>query len=121
MRRVAPSMLARERLQALLAGGAERESNIVSALVEAVSQMVVQELLEGEQGDFLGGRGRYERRETGQVGWRNGYEPGRLRTAEGAIEVAVPQVRGTGEPFRSPLPSFLELVRCCRDHGLCHC
>ena len=31
-------MLARERLQALLAGGAERESNIVSALVEAVSQ-----------------------------------------------------------------------------------
>lgn len=108
MRRVAPSMLARERLQALLAGGAERESNIVSALVEAVSQMVVQELLEGEQGDFLGGRGRYERRETGQVGWRNGYEPGRLRTAEGAIEVAVPQVRGTGEPFRSPLLSFLD-------------
>jgi len=108
MRRVAPSVLARERLQALLAGGAAAETNIVSALVEAVSQMVVQELLEGEQADFLGGRGRYERRDTGQVGWRNGYEPGRLRTAEGAIEVALPQVRGAGEPFRSPLMSFLD-------------
>jgi hypothetical protein len=76
--------------------------------VETVSQMVVQELLEAEQADYLGGRGRYERREVGQVGWRNGYEPGRLRTAEGPIEVAVPQVRGTGEPFRSPLMSFLD-------------
>jgi hypothetical protein len=108
MRRVAPSVLARERLQALLAGGAEQETNIVSALVEAVSQMVVQELLEGEQADYLGGRGRYERRDAGQVGWRNGYEPGRLRTAEGAIGIAVPQVRGTGVPFRSPLVSFLD-------------
>jgi hypothetical protein len=29
-----------------------------------------------------------------------GYEPGRVRTAEGVIELAVPQVRGVGEPFR---------------------
>jgi len=108
MRRVAPSVLARERLQALLAGGAEQETNIVSALVEAVSQMVVQELLEGEQADYLGGRGRYQRRDTGQVGWRNGYEPGRLRTAEGPIDIALPQVRGAGEPFRSPLMTFLD-------------
>ena len=108
MRRVAPSVLARERLQALLAGGAAAESNIVSALVEAVSQMVVQELVEGEQADYLGGRGRYQRRDAGQVGWRNGYEPGRLRTAEGAIDIALPQVRGTGEPFRSPLMTFLD-------------
>jgi hypothetical protein len=28
----------------------------------------------------------------GQLGSRNGYERGRLRTAEGAIDVAVPQV-----------------------------
>ena len=33
MRSIAPSVLARERLQALLAGGAEAETNIVSALV----------------------------------------------------------------------------------------
>jgi hypothetical protein len=37
-----------------------------------------------------------------------GYEPGRVRAAEGAIAVAVPQVRGASEPFRSSLMSFLD-------------
>jgi transposase-like protein len=108
MGRVAPSVIAREQLQELLTGGVGRGSNIVSALVETVTRLVVQELLEGEQADYLGGRGRYERRGEGQSGSRNGYEPGRVRTAEGAIEVAVPQVRGAGEPFRSSLMSFLD-------------
>ena len=39
-----------------------------------MTRLVVQELLEGEQADYLGGRGRYERRGEGQVGSRNGYE-----------------------------------------------
>jgi putative transposase len=108
MRRVSPSMIAREELQRLLAGGADREANIVSALVETVTRLVVEELLEAEQADYLGGRGRYQRRVEGQVGSRNGYEPGRIRTAEGPIEVAVPQVRGAGAPFRSSLMSFLD-------------
>ena len=108
MRRVAPSVMAREQLEGLLAGGADREANIVSALVETVSRLVVQELLEGEQRDFLGGRGRYGRRGEGQAGSRNGYERGRLRTAEGFIDVAVPQVRGAAEPFRSSLMGFLD-------------
>ena len=108
MQRVAPSVIARQQLQELLAGGADHGSNIVSALVETVTRLVVQELLEGEQADYLGGRGRYERRTQGQVGSRNGYQPGRVRTAEGAFEVAVPQVRGAGEPFRSSLMGFLD-------------
>ena len=108
MRRVAPSVMAREQLQQLLAGGVDRESNIVSALVETVSRLVVQELLEGEQRDFLGGRGRYDRRGEDQAGSRNGYERGRLRTAEGFVDVAVPQVRGAAEPFRSSLMGFLD-------------
>jgi hypothetical protein len=108
MRRVAPSVIAREQLQELLGGGVGRESNIVSALVETVTRLVVQELLEAEQADYLGGRGRYERRGEGQSGSRNGYEPARVRTAEGAIEVAVPQVRGGEEPFRSSLMGFLD-------------
>jgi putative transposase len=108
MGRVAPSVIAREQLHELLTGGMDHGSNIVSALVEAVTRLVVQELLEGEQAEFLGDRGRYERRGEDQSGSRNGYEPGRVRTAEGAIEVAVPQVRGAGEPFRSSLMSFLD-------------
>ena len=108
MQRVAPSVMARQQLQELLSGGVDRGSNIVSALVETVTRVVVQELLEGEQADYLGGRGRYERRGEGQAGSRNGYVPGRVRTAEGVFEVAVPQVRGAGQPFRSSLMSFLD-------------
>jgi len=101
-------VIARERLRGLLAGAVDRESNIVSALVETVTRLVVQELVEGEQADFLGGRGRYERRGEEQRGSRNGYQPGRIRTAEGPIDVAVPQVRGAGAPFRSTLMGFLD-------------
>ena len=108
MRRVSPSVIAREQLQRLLVGGTDHETNIVSALVETVTRQVVQELLEGEQQDFLGGRDRYDRRGEDQAGSRNGYERGRLRTAEGFIDVAVPQVRGTAEPFRSSLMGFLD-------------
>jgi Transposase, Mutator family len=106
MRRVAPSVIAREQLQELLAGGVGRQMNIVSALVETVTRLVVQELVEGEQA--VGGRARYERRGEGQVGSGNGYEPARIRTAEGGVGVAVPQVRGSGAPFRSSLMSFLD-------------
>jgi hypothetical protein len=98
MRWAALSVVAGEQLQGLLTGGAARESNIVSALVETVTRLVVRELLEGEQLDFLGGRGRYDRRDAEQAGSRNGYARGRLRTAEGFVDVAVPQVRGAGRP-----------------------
>jgi transposase-like protein len=101
-------VIARERLHELLAGAADRDTNLISELVAVISELVVQELVEGEQADFLGGRGHYQRREDGQRGFRNGYEPRRVRTAEGALSVQVPQVRGAGSPFRSTLMSFLE-------------
>jgi putative transposase len=108
MRRLPPSVIVREELEQLLRQGAQQETNIVSAFVEKVTRLVVQELLEGDQTDFLGGRGRYERRSGGQRGSRNGYQRGRIRTAEGPIEVGVPQVRGAGEPFRPALMTFLD-------------
>ncbi len=108
MRRVPPSMLVREDLDRLLHGGVGQQSNVISALVDTVTRLVVQELLEAEQADYLGGRGRDERRRDGQAGSRNGYEQGRIRTAEGALEVRVPQVRGIDEPYRSNLMSFLD-------------
>lgn len=110
MRRVPPSVIAREELDRLLAEGVEEGENIISAVVAAATRMVLQGLLEGEQRDFLGGRGRYERRSeaAGHRGSRNGYEDGAIRTAEGAVPVRVPQVRGTGTPFRSTLMGFLE-------------
>ena len=68
--------------------------------------MVLQEALEAEQADCLG-RDRYERGERPAGGSGNGYEPGHLKTAQGRLEVAVPPVRGSEQPFRSRLLGFL--------------
>lgn len=109
MKKVAPSVLVREELDRLLQrGGAPSGGNIVSQLVDTVTRLVVQELLEAEQTDLLGARGRYEPRGQAAGGMRNGYETGSLRTAEGSIDVRVPQVRDAGQPFRSTLMGFLE-------------
>jgi len=110
MRRVPPSMLIREDLDRLLADGAGPGENLISDLVQTVTRLVVQQLLEAEQTDFVGDRGRYERRDpdAGQRGWRNGYVESSIRTAEGKIPIRVPQVRDAAEPFRSTLMGFLE-------------
>lgn len=110
MRRVPPSMLIREELDRLFAGGADPEENLISRLVELATAQVVQSLIEAEQTDYLGGRGRYQPRDAdaGHRGSRNGYVDGSIRTAEGEIGVRVPQVRDTAEPFRSTLMGFLE-------------
>jgi hypothetical protein len=60
----------------------------------------LQEILEQEVTDVLG-RERYERRAADERGYRNGYELGHIRIAEGEIEVRVPQVR-CGGYFRHP-------------------
>ena len=44
----------------------------------------------------------------GRSGRATATRPGRIRTAEGPIDVAVPQVRGTGDSFRSTLMGFLD-------------
>ncbi len=110
MRRVPPSMLIREDLDRLLTEGAGPGENLISQLVQTVTALVVQQLVEADQTDYLGDRGRYVRRDpdTGQRGWRNGYVERSIRIAEGKIPIQVPQVRGTGEPFRSTLMGFLE-------------
>ena len=78
----------------------------MSELVKLGAQLIVQKALEQEVRDQLE-RDRYERRQEGQQGLRNGYEPGRIRSAEGEIVLQVPQVRGTEEPYRSKLMDFL--------------
>ena len=57
--------------------------------------------MEQEQTEALG-RARYERR-AGSQGYRNGYEDGTLKTAEGVLRLKVPQSSGRAEPARSEL------------------
>ncbi len=65
-------------------------------------------MLEQEVTDYLG-RGHYERREESNEnrGYRNGYRPARMDTAEGRVKLQVPQVRESAEPYRSRLVDFL--------------
>jgi hypothetical protein len=55
---------------------------LIGTLVQPGAQLVVQELLERETTEQLG-RAHYQHRKPGEPlgGCRNGYEPGRLRTA----------------------------------------
>ncbi|MBN1593622.1 MAG: transposase, partial [Candidatus Coatesbacteria bacterium] len=71
-------------------------------------EKTLQEFLESEQEEELG-RARYER--GGESGvYRNGYESGRLKTAEGVMEVQKPQIRGLDAPYRSGIWSKLSSV-----------
>ena len=65
-------------------------------LVRLALRLIVEEALEGEVSDALG-RERYERGEGGKAGYRNGYRPGTMKTAEGAVDYSAPQVRDTPE------------------------
>ncbi|HWP03554.1 MAG TPA: transposase [Gemmatimonadaceae bacterium] len=108
MTRVPPSQQVREAIAALLAEGEPGEGDVASALIRLGAQRVVQELLEQEVTDHLE-RGPYERAEASEPhrGYRNGYKPRQLRTAEGVLPVWRPQVRAVAEPFESWLWAFL--------------
>lgn len=99
--KIAPSAVKAQELAALLQGQTDVSSGeeFLSTLVHLATERTLQEALEQEQADALG-RSRYERR--GSVsGYRNGYEDGTLKTAEGVLRVKVPQVRGREEPYHS--------------------
>ena len=110
MRKVPPSSVLREQINQTLAQGVNAETNLLSQMAHLGLGYLVQQALEQEQEDFLG-RGRYERRGGEGLGdrpaHRNGYEQGRLKTAEGEVRVRVPQVRGASSPYRSRLMEFL--------------
>lgn len=59
--------------------------------------------LEAEVTEFLG-RGRYERGEGKQAGYRNGYQrPCKVAVGLGRVEVRVPRVRNSEESFESQI------------------
>jgi transposase-like protein len=103
--RIAPSQKLQQGLHEMLSQGYSQDDLPASQFLKLAAQMVVQQVLEQEVVDYLG-RERYERQpET--TGYRNGYKPGRIRSTEGEIQVEVPQVRDTPEPYQSRLMVFL--------------
>ena len=100
MKRIAPSQVKEQAIKNLLSGvdGELEGKELLSELIRRSTESVLQQFLEQEQAEFLG-RQRYERGSSGA--YRNGYEGRSLRSAEGVMQVHLPQVRGLQEPYRS--------------------
>jgi len=100
-KRVPASTTTRKRIEDLISGVEGKSER--SDLVKLAAQLIIEEALEGEVQEQLG-REYYARGEA--VGHRNGYRTGKLDTAEGRIDYAVPQVRGL-EGWRSAVRAAL--------------
>ncbi len=105
MERLSAPERTREELRALMNGDLGTAAGR-SDLVRLALRLIVEEALEGEVSDVLG-RERYERGAGEKAGYRNGYRPGKVKTAEGAVEYSAPQVRDTPEPFVSGVRAAL--------------
>ena len=104
--------------QLLAVGVGENPRESLSELARLGARLIIQRAVEDEFDAWLG-RARYERRPDYQrglrnyeSGLRNGYRPRRVQTAEGELEVEIPQVREAAEPFVSALfPHSTKLLR----------
>jgi putative transposase len=102
-RTVPPSAEIERKIDDLLAGGvaAGDPEGPLSELAQLGARLIIQRAVEEEFDAFIG-RARYERKPEAPPGKRNGYRPRRL-SAEGEVEVEVPQLREAAEPFTSKL------------------
>ena len=108
MHRIPPSQKIGKKIDEVLRQGLDGEEDVTTAIIRLAVERLVQELVEQEATDYLE-RGHYQRRQPEQehLGYRNGYEPRRMRTAEGEVTVQVPQVRDAPETYRSRLMTDL--------------
>ena len=103
-RTVPPSAEIEKRIDELLASGVAsgEPEGAVSELAQLGAKLIIQRAVEEEFDAFIG-RARYERKPEAPPGKRNGWRPRRLQSAEGEIEVELPQLRAAAEPFTSKL------------------
>jgi putative transposase len=118
-RTVPPSAEIEEQIDRLLAVGVgENPRESLSELAKLGARLIIQRAVEDEFDAWLG-RARYERRPDHQrglrnydSGLRNGFRPRTVQTAEGELEVEIPQVREAAEPFVSKLfPCSTKVLR----------
>jgi len=79
----------------------KQSQDIFGQIVQLSIRKLVQELLEQEIKEHIG-KDYYEQGDDRQ-GYRNGYEPARLKTAEGALPIQKPQITGHQERFHSEI------------------
>jgi putative transposase len=89
----------------------ENPRGSLSELARLGARLIIQRAIEDEFDAWLG-RARYERRPDYQRGLRNGFRPRKVQTAEGELEVEIPQVREAAALFVSKLfPRGTKLLR----------
>ena len=102
MKRVPPSVQLKTEIESTLHSGelpvGVPEPPMVG-FVGRLARYMLQVAIEAEATAFLG-REHYRRGARQRVGWRNGYEPKHVQTEAGLLELAMPQLRGTEEPFQ---------------------
>jgi transposase-like protein len=86
MERIPASERTRERLKTLMNGESELADGR-SELVRLAARLIIEEALEGEARDAVG-RDYYARGAAPGTGYRNGYRPGRVKSAEGRLTTA---------------------------------
>jgi transposase-like protein len=95
----------------LAVGVGEDPRESLSELAKLGARLIIQRAVEEEFDAWLG-RARYERRSEVPPGLRNGFRPRKVQTAEGELQVEIPQVRAAAEPFVSKLfPRGTKLLR----------
>jgi len=94
MNKVVPSDRMRRELDEVLAGVGEQE-DAVEAVARLGARLILQQALEDEVTEFVG-RERYARVEGPPV-YRNGYEPRRVVTSSGPVELERPRVRDASQ------------------------
>src|SRR6185437_10265186 len=99
MERIAPSARLEAQIAELLSSGLSEEGEHLAELGRLGARLVLQRAVEEEVAAFLQ-RARYERSAAAK-GSRNGTRPKPIQTAEGELSIAMPQLRGTAEPFVS--------------------
>jgi putative transposase len=101
MKRITPSSKLRQEVEEVFIGW-ETEGYPLDNFVRLGARYMLQVAVEQEVEDYLG-RGHYRRGSRKLKGWYNGYEPGKVKTANGILEIELPQLRATGEPYHSRL------------------
>ena len=101
MKRVPPSVRLKEEIDSALQDGESAGSSETPMVgfVGRLARYMLQVAIEAEATAFLG-REHYRRGARQRAGWRNGYEPKHVQTEAGLLELAMPQLRGTEEPFQ---------------------
>lgn len=108
-KKIPPSEKLRKEIEEIKQGrGIRIEEDMLGTLMKKAKALILQEMLESEVGEYLG-RGYYKHRDgESRPGSRNGYESRKIKGAEDSIEIQMPQVRDTEEPYQSQLSRFFK-------------